>query len=325
MLNLMDGITKIFKDGGKDNMDTNVTQEEKYGFQLEEGHDWEVPGAIEVSLPESFYNGEIKADSLEVGKPTEKEPAKEITHYEIDECAMLDPYISDSYFTKLKEDIQKYGVLNPIKIYNGKIIDGKKRYQVCKELGIEPPIESVTFKDDIEKWNWVITVNGQWRNNMSPSQKAMVAARYEIHFQDLAKENQRLGKNGLANSPIHSRKEAAKICGVSEGNVGCAERVLRSGNEKLITAVDKGEIAVYLASKLVKQVKSVEEQIKILENGNIKEFLSEPRQEIPQIKKDIQFSVQEVLKTNDPETLRKVYAAIQGVLNERNDENVSSN
>ncbi len=48
------------------------------------------------------------------------------------------PEMSPESYAKLLEDISGFGLRYPIILYQGKILDGKYRYQACIELGIEP-------------------------------------------------------------------------------------------------------------------------------------------------------------------------------------------
>jgi len=55
--------------------------------------------------------------------------------YDVHELANLLPMIEGSKFDELKEDIRKNGILQPIKLFDGKILDGRNRYKAGKEVG----------------------------------------------------------------------------------------------------------------------------------------------------------------------------------------------
>jgi hypothetical protein len=48
------------------------------------------------------------------------------------------PLLEGEEYEELKESIREHGLLNPIWLYEGKVLDGRNRYRVCRELGIEP-------------------------------------------------------------------------------------------------------------------------------------------------------------------------------------------
>src|SRR5262249_32846881 len=52
--------------------------------------------------------------------------------------ASIFPMMSVEEFKALKESIQARGQRNPIYVHEGKIVDGRNRYQACVELGIHP-------------------------------------------------------------------------------------------------------------------------------------------------------------------------------------------
>jgi ParB-like chromosome segregation protein Spo0J len=70
----------------------------------------------------------------------------------VDQCASLDCHpICREYdnFTKfeydrLREDIRTNGLLVPILIWKGKIVDGRHRFKVCREIGNPLKIEDIT-------------------------------------------------------------------------------------------------------------------------------------------------------------------------------------
>ena len=61
----------------------------------------------------------------------------QMSEYPISPLAMLFPPMLDEDFDKLVSSIQEQGLLEPITLYQGEIIDGRHRYKACKQLGIE--------------------------------------------------------------------------------------------------------------------------------------------------------------------------------------------
>jgi len=60
------------------------------------------------------------------------------------ELANLLPMIDGAAFENLKADIAKNGILEPIILFEGQILDGRNRYRAGKELGV---LRSANFKE----------------------------------------------------------------------------------------------------------------------------------------------------------------------------------
>src|SRR5712671_2585308 len=53
------------------------------------------------------------------------------------ELANIMPLIVGQDFENLKADIKEKGILEPIRLFEGKILDGRNRYRAAKEVGHE--------------------------------------------------------------------------------------------------------------------------------------------------------------------------------------------
>ena len=62
-------------------------------------------------------------------------------HYEIHELAALIPEMSADEFRGLCDDIRTNGLIEPIVLYEDRVLDGRHRYRACIETGIEPRFE----------------------------------------------------------------------------------------------------------------------------------------------------------------------------------------
>lgn len=62
---------------------------------------------------------------------------------------LLPPLTEDEY-SQLESDIKKHGVLSPIIAWNGFIIDGHNRYEICRKNGIDlPEIKALDFSNTV--------------------------------------------------------------------------------------------------------------------------------------------------------------------------------
>ena len=67
---------------------------------------------------------------------------------EIHELCSKMPEIEGEQFEQLKNDIEAKGLVHPILVYEGKIIDGKNRLHALQELNIKPTLKNGMLK----KW-----------------------------------------------------------------------------------------------------------------------------------------------------------------------------
>jgi ParB family chromosome partitioning protein len=57
--------------------------------------------------------------------------------------------MSEKEFNSLRDDIKERGLQERIVLYQGKILDGRNRYQACKDLGIKPDTKPYTGDDPV--------------------------------------------------------------------------------------------------------------------------------------------------------------------------------
>jgi ParB-like chromosome segregation protein Spo0J len=140
--------------------------------------------------------------------------------------------MSEEEFRALVADIKEQGQLEAIWTYRGEVIDGAHRLAACKELGIEPRVREWTGKGSLTAF--VISLNVR-RRQLTPSQKAMVAAEALPMFEAEAKERQKLSNPNRAILPPSekgkARDDAAQAVGVSPRYVQDAKRLTKQAPE----------------------------------------------------------------------------------------------
>lgn len=174
---------------------------------------------------------------------------------EIHEFANIFPPMNSKEFNELKRDIKENGLLEPIIIYEGKIIDGRNRYNACKELNINCPIKQYEGDNPLQ---YVMSTNLK-RRHLTDSQKAIVGRRYKIYFAKFAKERQLKGTLANQFDKGKASDKAGEIVGVSGRYVDIAEEVLTLKPE-MEEKIMSGEIKlkqVYRDIKLEKQKEEI--------------------------------------------------------------------
>jgi hypothetical protein len=160
-----------------------------------------------------------------------------ITPYEFHELCLLFPRCTDEELQLLVSDIRENGLLTPIILHKGKILDGRNRYLACQLLNIEP--EYVEFDGD-DPLSFVISRN-LCRRHLSESQRAMVAAA----IIELKRDN-----NGRSEITI---SEAAEQLNVSERMVYHAAKIIHEGTDEDVKAIMSGEKRVRTGADEIKQ------------------------------------------------------------------------
>ena len=97
--------------------------------------------------------------------------------YDFHELANEYPLIEGDEFDNLVEDIRKHGILEPIMLYQGKILDGRNRYRAAKAS--EHRFTASDFKQlilSIDPEEYVSSRNDH-RRNLTTDQKRMLIER----------------------------------------------------------------------------------------------------------------------------------------------------
>ena len=179
--------------------------------------------------------------------------------YGIHRLARKIPSMSDDEYRKLKDDIRKHGLVEPITLYEDKILDGTHRAKACKELGIEP--ETTVF-DKGSPLAYVISKNVK-RRHLSKSQKAMLALELLPEFEREAKQRQRqagklAGKGErkvtekIQEPSREATADAARAADVNSRYISDAKHI-QGHSSALADDVRSGKRTISQAKKIVKQ------------------------------------------------------------------------
>jgi phage N-6-adenine-methyltransferase len=170
-------------------------------------------------------------------------------------AAELFPFMSDEELAELAADIRAHGLLEPIVLLDGLVLDGRNRLRACEAAGVQPRfVEWDGSGDPVE---WVISKNLK-RRHLDTSQRSIVAARKLEYYRAQAKERQGKRTDLVADMPPSStpadeprkaRDEAARDFNVSPRTVENAATVIERGVPELVAAVERGELAVTAAAE----------------------------------------------------------------------------
>lgn len=98
------------------------------------------------------------------------------------------PLMEGVEFDALVEDIRQNGVIEPVWLYQDRVLDGRNRVRDCEQLGIEPPTR--VWTGDGSPLAFVVSTNLK-RRHLSDSQRAAITVELRPRFAEEAKERQR--------------------------------------------------------------------------------------------------------------------------------------
>ena len=94
--------------------------------------------------------------------------------YPISDLARIFPEMPPEDYARLVASIRNQGLLHPITVWRGEVIDGRHRLAACAEAGVEPEYE---FLDDADDPLQHILGRNLLRRHLDESQRAVVAHR----------------------------------------------------------------------------------------------------------------------------------------------------
>ena len=180
---------------------------------------------------------------------------------EFHKVANIFPLLEGKDYESFKVGVAETGeIKQPITLYRGKIIDGRNRYRVSRDLDIPCPSEK--WNEEGSLTQFVVDLNEN-RRHMDTSQRAMAAARAKPHYAAEAKKRQRdhgntaPGREKTLRAELpevkggrRARDDAAKAFSVGGRTVDYATKVIEKGSVELQKAVDKKEIPVSTAADI---------------------------------------------------------------------------
>ena len=156
-------------------------------------------------------------------------------------CAAV-PAMADADFNNLIADINEHGLIDPITVYQGQVLDGRHRLKACKKLNIEPSF--IEYDGDNPR-SFVISKN-KMRRHLNESQRALWAARLETTTWGGKRE-----QDPNLDLDEVSRYDASKELEVSRASIASAKKVDREADKEVVKAVEQGKVRVSDAANIV--------------------------------------------------------------------------
>jgi len=196
---------------------------------------------------------------------------------EYHEIANIFPMMSEEEYKALLEDMRQNGQLEPIIVYEDKILDGRNRYKACLELGLKPKMIDFSGNNPL---SFVISKNLK-RRHLTASQQAVIALQVLPMLEEEAKKREAIGhfnapqyKNKPGSELVHyldkgkATEKAAELFGINSHYIADAKMIAQKAPEKL-DEILAGEKTIKEAVKEVKRAEVLEKRKELASSKNI--------------------------------------------------------
>ena len=164
------------------------------------------------------------------------------------EYADLFPMMATADIARLAEDIRENGQANPIVTYEGKILDGRNRYQACLMAEVDPRF---TEYEGTTPLVFVVSHNLH-RRHLNESQRGMVGARLaNLQHGEMGNGRKVDSAIALSKSPV-TQKQAAEMLNIGVDTLKRSKAVLKNGIPELQDMQMSGEVSAKAACEVAK-------------------------------------------------------------------------
>jgi hypothetical protein len=159
------------------------------------------------------------------------------------------PSMTAEEFQMLKDSVDNAGVLNPITIFDGMVIDGWHRYRAAKETGVDCPCVELA---DTDPQDFVMAQN-KTRRHITLAQLVLATA--------LVYQWRQVGNPGFSLSRTEcgiakSTAVMAGIAGVGQRSMEQGKAIATSAAPEIFEAINRGDIGLPKAAAISKLPKS---------------------------------------------------------------------
>lgn len=167
------------------------------------------------------------------------------------------PMMDEDHLFSLSCDIRENGLLNPIWVYEEKILDGRNRFRACEMCGVKPVFKEFTGDNPVA---FVFSMNSE-RRHLTSGQKAAIAVEIKPRLEEEAKKRQvrkclnSVSQKIVEQNPNETRSDtqAAKITGSNREYVTQAEKIKNTA-PSIFDDLKAGKITMQEAKKQASMV-----------------------------------------------------------------------
>jgi hypothetical protein len=167
--------------------------------------------------------------------------------FAIDPMSAASPDLPAGDMDALRDSIRQLGQLVPIVVYDGRVIDGRKRLAACEALGITPRILKVGGDDPTA---FAAALN-LLRTHYSVGARALYAE--TLATLKRGQHPKSVPRDGVITPSGVSAAEAGARFGVDRKAVDKARAVRRRAIPAVVEAVERGKLSLHAAGKIAAQ------------------------------------------------------------------------
>lgn len=198
------------------------------------------------------------------------------------EFKALIPSLQPEEHRQLEENILADGCRDPLVVWNGVLIDGHNRHEICIRNGVNFDIVEMQFysRDEAELW---ICKNQLGRRNLTDFQRVEIALKMKPIIETKARQREHQGRpreeepsqNSDEVLPIRTDDSIAEMAGVSRDTVRKVEQIQRHARPEVIEAVRTGSISTHMASQVAELPEAYQREVAESPPDQIKEVAKE--------------------------------------------------
>jgi hypothetical protein len=159
------------------------------------------------------------------------------------EFKALIPSLTTEEYAALEASLQQEGCRDAFVVWKGHdvLLDAHNRYAICQKHGIEYRLGELDLPNRDAAKEWIVR-NQLGRRNLSPFARAELVAHLKESVAARAKENQKGGMK--SDKPIDTKKEMAKLAGMSHDTWEKAEDLIKRAPEDTKKMLRAGETSI---------------------------------------------------------------------------------
>jgi DNA modification methylase len=188
----------------------------------------------------------------------------------------LIPPLTPEEYAGLEQSIIAEGCRDALVTWQGTLIDGHNRYEICNKHNIPFSTSEKTFESRDKVKEWVI-LNQFGRRNLSVYDRSVLALKLKELFAEKAETNLHLSKGqgikGCQKSDkvnIDTKKELAHIAGVSHDTIAKVQKIEKMATSETKEKVKSGEVSINQAYQTVRREEKISQQKSEIKENSLK-------------------------------------------------------